>query len=305
MPGSNGVIIIDRKERPPLDESLYDLENDPEALDFFKSQTGIQDNGELRKHILNVQGRAYDVHGYPCIRNFSFLKLKISRLPAYPAVLDLLKQRQDPILLDLGCCFGNDLRKAVADGWPVQGAIGSDLRQDFWESGHELFRTTPNTFPARFLDGDIFDPGFINPPPPIPLTCSPPGPLPRLTDVESLTPLQGHISAIHTSSFFHLFSEELQSQAARLVGSLLSPLQNSIIFGCHVGRTDKGFREESMDGRLQKMFCHSPESWKEVWDGGVFKKGTVQVEARLRPTEVPMPQGLEVLMMMDWSVVRL
>lgn len=30
------------------------------------------------------------------------------------------------------------------------------------------------------------------------------------------------------------------------------------------------------------MFCHSPETWKELWDGQVFEKGTVKVETELR-----------------------
>ena len=44
---------------PPLDESLYALDED--ELAFFKSQTGIDDEGELKKHILTIQAKAYEV----------------------------------------------------------------------------------------------------------------------------------------------------------------------------------------------------------------------------------------------------
>ena len=45
--------------KPPLDDKLYSLS--PLALDFFKSQTGIDNEDALREHILTVQRRAYEV----------------------------------------------------------------------------------------------------------------------------------------------------------------------------------------------------------------------------------------------------
>jgi hypothetical protein len=56
----------------PLDPKLLNL-NEQEA-EFFKSQTGIQDDNELRNHIIEVQKKAYETHKYPCIRNFSFTR---------------------------------------------------------------------------------------------------------------------------------------------------------------------------------------------------------------------------------------
>ena len=43
----------------PLDERLYDPTHD--ELKFFKQQTGIQDDDELKAHILEVQAEAYKV----------------------------------------------------------------------------------------------------------------------------------------------------------------------------------------------------------------------------------------------------
>jgi len=42
-----------------LDESLYNLSDEERA--FFKQQTGIQDDDELKAHILQVQAEAYKV----------------------------------------------------------------------------------------------------------------------------------------------------------------------------------------------------------------------------------------------------
>ena len=55
------------------------------------------------------------------------LRLKISRFPAYKTLLKLGQERPGALFLDLACCVGNDVRKAVADGFPVNQALASDL----------------------------------------------------------------------------------------------------------------------------------------------------------------------------------
>lgn len=54
-------IYTDPTLRPPLDESLYSLTGD--ELAFYQQQTGIDAEDELKKHILAVQAKAYDVRG--------------------------------------------------------------------------------------------------------------------------------------------------------------------------------------------------------------------------------------------------
>ncbi|KAG6918961.1 hypothetical protein DXG01_010200 [Tephrocybe rancida] len=276
----------DPARKPPLDQAFLVLSS--EELSFFKSQTKIEDEDELKEHIISVQKKAYEIYGYPCIRFFVFTKLKISRLPGYQSALKLSRDRPDAVLLDIGCCsnglaVGNDLRKAVSDGWPIQNVIGSDLQQGFWDFGHELFKTTHETYPAAFVAGDAFDSNMIAPL--SPFTEVPETPRPNLDALTSLTPLQGHISAIHASSFFHLFSEHRQHELAQRVATLLSPLPGSVIFGSHIGRPEKGIADDT-EGE-PGLFCHSPESWCELWDGQVFDSGAVKVKAMLKEVERP------------------
>jgi len=295
-------VFSDPHRKPPLDERLYSLQG--EELAFIKSQTGINDDEELKKHILRVQSRAYQIYGYPCIRNLSFLLLRI-RLPgAYKKALKLIEERNNALLLDIGCCFGADTRKAVADGWPAQNIIASDLQKDFWDYGHELFRSDITTFPVRFIQGDVQDPDFIAPY----IMSSYDHHFKTQLDLESLntlTPLQGYISAIHTSALFHIFDEEQQNQFAHALASLLSPLPGSVIFGTHAALPKKGMHDWERDGLL--TFCHSPESWSELWDGQVFKKGSVQVDATLVDVEEAIFEsgGLTRYDLMIWSVTRL
>jgi len=283
--------------RPPLNPDFYNLRQDEST--FFQKLTGITDENELKSHIISVQAKAYEIYGYPCIRAFSFTRLKIARIPGYRDALELLEQRENPILLDIGCCFGNDIRKAVLDGWPVQNVIASDLNPGFWDCGHELFKSTVQSFPAAFVAGDIFDPAFLAP-------CEPEAiiggnypastPMTPLKDLRSLTPLQGKISAIYASAFFHLFNEERQLQVAQRLASLLSLEKGSVIFGQHGALPVKGLRTEAPTIKGEEapkdlMFCHSPDSWKQMWIenvfGGADGKGSerIKVEADLIEVE--------------------
>ncbi|KZT67618.1 hypothetical protein DAEQUDRAFT_713142 [Daedalea quercina L-15889] len=300
---------VNEESRRIFEETYSTL--DEEARAFLTSRTGISNEAQLKEHILQVQASAFGVHKYRCIQNYSFLKLKTSRLPAYGQLLKLGRERKGAIFLDIGCCFGNDIRKAVVDGFPIQNVIGSDLYPAFWELGHKLFKDTPETFPVPFIAGDALSPAFLQPSPP---AYSPPSTPPpdhaSLKEAGTLTPLLGHVSAIHASSFFHLFNEAQQATLARAVAGLLSPEPGSVIFGSHGGRSKKGLRGEVAQGlwRTEPMWCHDPESWKALWDGEVFEKGTVRVEAVLKEghsRRVGIAEDGGIPGSLVWSVTRL
>ncbi|KAK0496141.1 hypothetical protein EDD18DRAFT_232786 [Armillaria luteobubalina] len=268
---------LDVAARGQLDPTLYSLAENEAA--FFKAQTGIEDDVALKHHIFSVQEEAYKVYPYNCIRAFNFARLKISRMPCYQQFLDLPKNRKGAIYADIGCCFGNDPRKAVVDGYPAEQIVASDLYPEFWELGHKLFKTTAETFSAHFIPQDIFQlKGLAK-------EDVPPS-IPNLSQVQSLADLRGNISAIHTSAFFHLFDEEDQLEIAKIMAALLSSEPGSMIFGVHGGLPEKGIREVGANStRRRNMFCHSPESWRALWDGEIFPKGSVRVDAFLHAGE--------------------
>ncbi|KAG7448619.1 uncharacterized protein BT62DRAFT_717960 [Guyanagaster necrorhizus] len=264
----------------PLDPSLYVLADD--EVVFIKSQTGIDDDEELKRHILAIQEEAYKLEPYPCIRRFGFAKWNISRQPCYHQFLNLGQMRKGTIYVDIGCCLGSDARKAVSDGYPIDQVIASDLRPEFWDLGHKLFKSTPETFPARFISADIFQLKYLASEavraPPI-----------DLSKVQLLSELRGSVSAIHASALFHLFDEGRQFELAKIMASLLSSAPGSMIFGSHGSQPEKGIRTEiaSNKGWSSNMFCHSPESWRSLWDGGVFPKDAIRVDVSLLETERP------------------
>lgn len=172
--------------------------------------------------------------------------------------------------------------------------------------GYKLFKDSPETFPANFVPGNIFDTAHISAS--SPFYEPPTTPRPDLTSLISLNPLQGHVSAIHTSSFFHLFTKNEQIEAARKLASLLSPEPGSFIFGEHGSQPTAGPRpSKSSEGK--EVYCFPPEDWKALWDGEVFEKGTVSVDAELREVvrdeaNLIAPPGSR-FYVMTWCVKRL
>ncbi|THV02824.1 hypothetical protein K435DRAFT_748703 [Dendrothele bispora CBS 962.96] len=257
------------------------LQLDESELAHLKKQTGIEDVDELTKHVQDVVRRAHEVFGYKYLTSTLFLKSKLARLPVYKHVLEVGKTRKDALFLDLGCGLGHDTRRAASDGYPVQNLIASDLYPEFWTLGHELFKSTPESFPVPFIPGDAFNNDFI--PDRKPFMENPNTPRPSMDSLvssKSLAGLQGHLSFIHASALFHLFREEPQRQLAKKFASLLSPVPGSVIFGLHRGSPEP---REKTNHRGETIFCHSPESFKRVWTGGegeegVFPPGSVEVE---------------------------
>ncbi|KAF9071887.1 hypothetical protein BDP27DRAFT_1218444 [Rhodocollybia butyracea] len=303
---------LPRVYKMSLEEQFYNL--DVEEHEFFKRETGIEDEEELKKHIIAVQTKAYSIYRYPCIRIFEFARLKIARLPAYSNLLKLGKERKHPVFLDLGCCcwyyIENDTRKAIQDGYPSESVLATDLHVDFWQLGHEMFRSSQQSFPVPFLQGNILDKSFLDIHPPFTKGSPPSSPLPVLGTLTSLNPLRGHVDACYIAAVFHLFNEEGQTAIAEKLAGLLSPEPGSMIFGVHGSRSDseKGFWHPT--GSERYMFCHSPDSWKDLWEG-LFGKGSVEVKAQLRK-EIggddffgTYPGNKDPNHVMEWSVTRI
>lgn len=53
-------------------------------------------------------------------------------------------------------------------------------------------------------------------------------------------------------------------QLARALAGVLIPVAGSVMFGAHVGRRTKGFREEALCSGGGHVFYHSPETWREI-----------------------------------------
>jgi hypothetical protein len=170
--------------------------------------------------------------------------------------------------------------------------------------GHELFKSNPKIFPVPFIAGDVFDPTILEPI--SPHNNAPATPLPTLSSLASLNPLSGHVSIIHASLFFHLFSEERQLHLARALAGLLSPEPGSVILGLQMGCLVKDIKQ-TIDGIT--LYGHSPESWEQLWDGQVFYQGKVKVEVseslqRIERSNILKAKDDINTFVLAWSVTR-
>ena len=172
---------------------------------------------------------------------------------------------------------------------------------EFWDLGHKLFRSSAASFPAAFIHADLLDQTQVAPGPPS-------SDSPDLSNLSSLNQLRGHVTAIHASALFHLFSEEKQLALAQAFGSLLAPVSGACIFGWSTGIAEAGHVEFEGEVSHPRLFCHSPSSWEALWNGVVFPKGSVEVDAHLREFEhdvgVRLKGGLPI-QRLEWVVRRI
>ena len=172
------------------------------------------------------------------------------------------------------------------------------LRTEFWDLGHKLFRSP---FPAAFIHADLLDHTQLAPGPP---SSDPPD----LAKLSSLNQLRGHVTVIHASALFQLFSEEKQMALAQALGSLLAPVSGACIFGWSPGLREAGYIEYECKASYPRQFFHSPSSWEALWNGVVFPKGSVEVEARLEDFERDVGMRLKGGLppkRLDWVVRRI
>ncbi|KAL4069994.1 hypothetical protein V8B97DRAFT_574108 [Scleroderma yunnanense] len=290
--------------------STYDTVIDSETRQWMKLMTGIQDDDELKKHILDFQ-----VAPYPSVTSLTFLRM--SDHFAYEQVLNLGREREGALLLEMGCCFGIELRGVVADGFPAKQIMASDLNAESWELGHSFHRSTPESFPVTFLAGDALDPEFLSS---IPCNVETQEPL-DLSHISTLNDLKGKCSAICARNFFHLFDEAQQYQLAHALGSLLSPEKGSIILGSHVGGPEKRLITHKAVAGRERTFFHTPSSWEELWtktlptnhEDGTAQEKDVLKRSVFRFGEVTVETSIEFINLtigldgyyMNWSVTRL
>lgn len=219
---------------------------DPSTREVLERYSKIPSD-EVEKHVYEIRDRGWDVFSYPCIGQFRFLDLSLGHAPQYAEVLKRVKSGAR--LLDLGCCFGQDVRRLVVDGAPDAGAnlYGADLQSEFFDLGYDLFRDR-ETLRAHFLKADIFE------------------------AQSALNELKGSVDIIHAAAFLHLFDWDQQLAVLRAVVKLLKPVKGSLMLGRQVGNVEG---KETMGGMTnRRLFRHNEESWRKLWSQISQETGT-------------------------------
>ncbi|KAK3068548.1 hypothetical protein LTR53_013791 [Teratosphaeriaceae sp. CCFEE 6253] len=209
----------------------------PAARELLEQYSGIPP-ADVKEHIIGIREKAWDIFPYPCVGGFRFLDSTLSTLPQYPEVLSRVKSGSK--LLDLGCFFGQELRKLIYDGAPSEALYGTDLRPEFFELGYKLFRDRGRN-QATFFAADIFAPS------------------------PQLDALRGTLDVIYAGAFFHLFDRPQQLQIAHRVVGLLAPRPGSLMLGRQVRQLEPGSYEHLTDSGGW-VYRHNEQSWRELWE---------------------------------------
>ncbi|KAL8775338.1 MAG: hypothetical protein Q9209_000345 [Squamulea sp. 1 TL-2023] len=108
---------------------------------------------EVVKHVNRIRELGFATNPYPCIGLYRFLNLILRTHPLYATFVNRL-QSPDATYLDLGCCFGQDLRQLVQDGIPSQRLIGLDIEGSLIERGYDFFLDR-ESLQSRFIVANI------------------------------------------------------------------------------------------------------------------------------------------------------
>ncbi|KAK9413289.1 hypothetical protein SUNI508_02488 [Seiridium unicorne] len=210
---------------------------------------------EVDSHILAIREKLWQIKPYGCIGKFRFLQLDFTSDFRYQHALALLTRRfSRDTFLDMGCCIGQVLRQLVFDGVCSSRLFGADLEPRFMEMGYELFRDKKK-LKSMFVAGDVlWDSGNDT------------------TADDPLKLLDGKMTIIHASSFFHLFGWDDQVRAAKRIVRLFKPKeQNAFIFGRQVGCKEPGTQTGP---RGYTRFLHNAETWQRMWNEVGEQTGT-------------------------------
>lgn len=156
----------------------------------------------------------------------------ISRFAKYPDILR--RALNGACILDLGCCFGQDLRLLAADGVPTNNMYASDLHSDMWTLGFELFGDEDRMH-AQFIQADIFE--------------TSPG----------LDALEGKIDILIACQFLHLWDWDQQLVAMRRIARLSNI--GTVVVGYQRGREKGGVFSKPWGS----MFVHDPYTFEKIW----------------------------------------
>ncbi|KAJ5525833.1 hypothetical protein N7494_012483 [Penicillium frequentans] len=144
-------------------------EVNPEISDLLEKYSNIPstkvvkhvdeiDIHDLRHNLISgrfQRARDFAANPYPCIGHYRFLNLTLLTHLHYQIIFAKLKSNTSAIYIDIGCCFGQDLRQLVHDGIPSSQLIGLDIEGSLMDLGYELF-CDRETLESKFMVAEIY-----------------------------------------------------------------------------------------------------------------------------------------------------
>lgn len=222
-----------------------------------------------------------------------FLSFNLTHMPFWPQVLERLRTDPSSGFVDVGCCFGQEIRFLADQGISGNQLFGCDLEHVFIDLGYRLFRDQ-DRLKASFAVGDLCADEVL------------------FLDSEIVQKLNGKIDIVFASSLFHMWDWNTQFKvASRLVnlcrqrpGVMITGRQLGSVEGDHYGMA--GMKE----GAQPVHYRHDPKTMDRFWsDIGKATQTSWKVEAGLYWAEEldqtkNMPWADDNIRMIWWCATR-
>ena len=194
-------------------------------------------------------------------------------------------------LLDLGTCFGQDLRVYGHHGAPCQSLFGSDLHQEFVDRGFFKPFQDRERLGSNIVARDIF------------------------AETDPLGQFKGKINYITATAFIHIFSRKDQVKAREKMIQFLKPFDGEskvkqIIFGKQTAtiKPDRRIRDDVPRGQ-KELSLYEENTCQELWEEVDERTGTRwKVTTELRPWHSDGVKGVEkgeIVRLLVFSLERL
>lgn len=191
--------------------------------------------------------QAWNIRSYPCTGLGVWLIPFISCSPAYPDILQRLRDDSNARLIDIGCFLGSDLRRLAFDGARTENMYGIDI-VSHWDVGFNLYRDK-NSFKAHFIEANMLS----------------------VDENPALRELKGTADIVSVSAVLHQWDWRNQVEGAKRV-ALFTKGPGSLVVGYQIGNVEG---KELINKTLKlPQYRHNPESFAKMWDQVGAETGT-------------------------------
>ncbi|KAG6360453.1 hypothetical protein INS49_011515 [Diaporthe citri] len=228
------------------DQTFHGIE--PAARKLLEEYSHIPPE-EVDQYVIAMRDKAWDIFPYPCIGQFRFLNLSLSKKPSYERILARI--RDGATYLDVGCCIGQDIRKLVHDGAPGANLHGAELQEGFIGLGYDFFRDR-DTLGATLVQADVFE----------------------LGEGSNLSGMVDKVDILHLGMVLHLFGWDKQRELLENCVKLLGPAPaGPLILGQAVGDVEGGVKPGGY------IFTHNVETFNKMWSE-ISERTGIEFECR-------------------------
>jgi len=191
---------------------------------------------DVQQLAIKIREKALQVCNYKCLREYRFLETRIKSNHIYPVIIENASQKS---YLDLGCCFGSDLRRLLVDGARIENIVGVEQFEEFIDYGCELYNDKEK-LKSRMFVGNFLQDDFV---------------------VKLQDKIKIPVDVVHAGSILHLLYE---TEVNKLINTIYTLLKlNGYIFGQTVADTHPHLA--SVDHNPNGIrYLHSPTSLKDL-----------------------------------------